>query len=78
MPLSKPAVAISEVIHLVAVIRGGPRQFDAINRQGTANMVAAAKEAGSIRRFVHVSALGADNAPNGCATFIPSGKASRK
>ncbi len=55
---------VSEVIHLVAVIRGGPRQFDAINRQGTANMVAAAKEAGSIRRFVHVSALGADNAPN--------------
>lgn len=55
---------VSEVIHLVAVIRGGPRQFDAINRQGTANVVAAAKEAGSIRRFVHVSALGADNAPN--------------
>ena len=54
---------VSEVIHLVAVIRGGPRQFDAINRQGTANVVAAAKEAGSVRRFVQLSALGAANAP---------------
>ena len=55
---------ISEVIHLVAVIRGGNRQFDAINRQGTANVVAAAKDAGSVRRFIHVSALGAANAPD--------------
>jgi NADH dehydrogenase len=51
------------VIHLVAVIRGGPRQFDAINRQGTENIVAAAKEAGSVKRFIHVSALGAANTP---------------
>ncbi len=55
---------ISEVIHLVAVIRGGPRQFDAINRQGTANVVGAAREAGSVRRFVHLSAIGAANVPN--------------
>ena len=55
---------ISEVIHLVAVIRGGPRQFDAINRQGTSNVVAAAKEAGSVRRFVHLSAVGAANVPH--------------
>ena len=54
---------ISEVIHLVAVIRGGPRQFDAINRQGTANVVAAAKAAGSVRRFIHLSAVGAANVP---------------
>ena len=54
---------ISEVIHLVAVIRGGPREFAAINRQGAANMVAAAKGAGSVRRFIHISALGAANAP---------------
>ena len=54
---------ISEVIHLVAVIRGGDRQFDAINRQGAANVAAAAKEAGSVRRFIHVSALGATNNP---------------
>ena len=61
--LAEACRGISEVIHLVAVIRGGPRQFDAINRQGTANVVAAAKEAGSVRRFVHVSAVGADNVP---------------
>ena len=54
---------ITAVIHLVAVIRGGPRQFDAINRQGTENIVAAAKEAGSVKRFIHVSALGAANTP---------------
>ena len=54
---------ISEVIHLVAVIRGGERQFDAINRQGAANVAAAAKEAGSVRRFIHVSALGAADNP---------------
>lgn len=55
---------ISEIIHLVAVIRGGPRQFDAINREGTANLVAAAREAGSVRRFVHLSAVGAANVPH--------------
>ena len=54
---------IQEVIHLVAVIRGGPRQFDAINRQGTANVAAAARAAGSVRRFIHLSAVGAANNP---------------
>ena len=62
--LAEACRGISQVIHLVAVIRGGPRQFDAINRQGTANVVAAAKEAGSVRHFVHVSALGAANVPH--------------
>lgn len=51
------------VVHLVALIRGGPRQFDAINRQGTVNVVEAAKSAGSVKRFIHVSALGAANTP---------------
>lgn len=50
---------ITTVIHLVAVIRGGPRQFDAINRQGTANIAAAAKAAGSVKHFIHISAIGA-------------------
>ena len=61
--LAEACRGISEVIHLVAVIRGGRRQFDAINRQGTANVVAAAREAGSVRRIVHVSAVGAANVP---------------
>ena len=51
------------VIHLVAVIRGGAREFDAVNRQGTANVAAAARGAGSVRRFVQLSALGAANIP---------------
>ena len=54
---------ITEVVHLVAVIRGGPRQFDTTNRQGTANVAEAAKAAGSVKRFIHVSALGAANNP---------------
>ena len=61
--LAEACRGISEVIHLVAVIRGGPRQFEAINRRGTANIVAAAREAGSVRRFVHLSAVGAANVP---------------
>ena len=52
------------VIHLVAVIRGNDSQFHAINLQGTANVATAAKEAGSVRRFVHVSSLGAANNPS--------------
>ncbi len=62
--LTEACRGIAEVIHLVAVIRGGPRQFDAINRQGTANVVAAARGAGSVRRFVHLSAVGAANVPH--------------
>ena len=62
--LAEACRGISEVIHLVAVIRGGSRQFEAINRQGTANVVAAAREAGSVRRFVHLSAVGAANVPH--------------
>ena len=61
--LTEACRGVTDVIHLVAVIRGGPRQFDAINRQGTANVVAAARESGSVRRFVHLSAAGAANVP---------------
>ncbi len=61
--LAEACRGVAEVIHLVAVIRGGSRQFDAINRQGTANVVAAAREAGSVRRIVHLSAVGAANVP---------------
>jgi uncharacterized protein YbjT (DUF2867 family) len=48
-------------IHLVGVIREAPRQhvtFDAAHRVGTERVVAACREH-SIRRLVHVSALGA-------------------
>lgn len=54
---------IDMVVHLVAVIRGGPRQFEAVNRQGTANVAAAAKAAGSVKHFIHLSAIGAAAEP---------------
>lgn len=45
------------VVHLVAIVKGSREQFDRVMKQGTRNVVAAAKEVGS-RRFVHMSALG--------------------
>ena len=49
------------VVHLVAIIRPTRRlTFDLVNRQGTANVAAAAREAGA-RQFQYVSALGAAN-----------------
>ncbi len=51
-------VGASAVIHLVAVNRErGGATFSAINHQGTANAVAAAREAG-VRRFIHMGGLG--------------------
>jgi uncharacterized protein YbjT (DUF2867 family) len=46
-------------VHLVAIIvERGRRTFDAINAEGTRNVVRAAEAAG-VRRLVHLSALGA-------------------
>jgi uncharacterized protein YbjT (DUF2867 family) len=47
----------THVVHLVAIIRGRPQDFDRVMTQGTRSLVAAAKEAG-IERFVLMSALG--------------------
>jgi uncharacterized protein YbjT (DUF2867 family) len=47
------------VVHLVAIIRGRPRDFERIMVQGTRDLVAAARSAG-VRRFVLASALGLD------------------
>lgn len=57
--LAEACRGIDTVVHLVAVIRGGPRQFAAVNREGTANVAAAAKAAGSVKHLVHLSAIGA-------------------
>ena len=55
---------VDAVIHLVAVIlQRGQATFDRINHHGTANVVAAAKEAGSVKDFIHVSAIGAAQNP---------------
>ncbi len=51
------------VVNLVAVIREqGLQTFDAVNAQGTENVVAAAAQAG-VRRLVQFSAIGADPDP---------------
>ena len=54
---------LDEVVHLVAVIQErGSATFDRINVAGTRNVLEAAKAAGA-RRFVHVSAIGAQENP---------------
>jgi uncharacterized protein YbjT (DUF2867 family) len=45
------------IVHLVAILDGTDEQFEAVNAGGARNAVAAAK-ANSIRRIVHMSALG--------------------
>jgi uncharacterized protein YbjT (DUF2867 family) len=50
---------VDTVVHLVAIIRGKPADFERVMTQGTRNVVAAAQEAG-VRRFVLASALGLD------------------
>ncbi|HKC78411.1 MAG TPA: complex I NDUFA9 subunit family protein [Gaiellaceae bacterium] len=50
---------VDAVVHLVAIIRGRPADFERVMSEGTRNVVAAAQEAG-VRRFVLASALGLD------------------
>jgi NADH dehydrogenase len=50
---------VDAVVHLVAIIRGRPQDFERVMAQGTRNVVAAARGTG-IRRFVLASALGLD------------------
>jgi uncharacterized protein YbjT (DUF2867 family) len=47
------------VVHLVAILTGKPAEFRAVMEQGTRDLLTAAREAG-VRRFVLMSALGAD------------------
>ena len=52
---------VEVVIHLVGIIRKSRNlTYDLINRQGVANVAAAAKEAG-VKHFIQVSAIGATN-----------------
>ena len=50
---------VDTVVHLVAIIRGKPQDFERVMSHGTRNVVGAAQEAGA-RRFVLASALGLD------------------
>ena len=55
---------VEAVVHLVGIIRRPRRSaYDQINRQGVANVVAAAKQA-RVKQFVLVSAIGAANNPS--------------
>ncbi|MGH3009929.1 MAG: complex I NDUFA9 subunit family protein [Gaiellaceae bacterium] len=47
------------VVHLVAIIKGAPQDFERVMSQGTRDLVSAAQDAG-VRRFVLASALGVD------------------
>ena len=54
---------VETVIHLVAIIRESKdATFDRINAQGTTNVLQAAMESG-VKRFIHMSALGASPSP---------------
>ena len=62
--LASAMQGVDQVVHLVAVIReNGAATYDRINRQGTENVVAAAKAAGNVQQFVHISAVGAVDNP---------------
>jgi NADH dehydrogenase len=60
-PSSAAAAAkgCTHAIHLVAILRGSPADFERIMVDGTRNVLAAAREAG-VQRLVHMSALGLD------------------
>jgi NADH dehydrogenase len=57
--LSQAMYGVQSVAHLVGIIRSGRgASFDLVHRQGTANVVEAAKDAGA-REIIYVSAMGA-------------------
>jgi NADH dehydrogenase len=61
--LGRALEGVDQVAHLVAIIvERGPQTFDAVIRGGTQRLVEAARAAG-VRKFVYVSAIGADPDP---------------
>jgi len=58
--LNTACEGVDAVVHLVAIIRGRPVDFQRVMEEGTRNVVSAAQEAG-VRRFVLASALGLDD-----------------
>jgi NADH dehydrogenase len=57
--LHSACTGVDTVVHLVAIIKGKPQDFERVMAEGTRNVVTAAQEAG-VRRFVLASALGLD------------------
>jgi NADH dehydrogenase len=60
---------VDAVVHLVAIIKGNPADFERVMSEGTRNIVAAAQEAG-VRRFVLASALGLDERSKGAVPYF--------
>lgn len=57
--LVRAASGCEAVIHLVGIIQEGPGYtFRSVHVEGTGNMLAAAKEAGTVRHFIYQSSLG--------------------
>jgi NADH dehydrogenase len=61
----------THVVHLVAIIKGSPADFERVMTQGTKDLVAAAKAAG-IERFVLMSALGTSAATKDTVPYFAS------
>jgi uncharacterized protein YbjT (DUF2867 family) len=59
--LRSAAEGVDCVVHLVAIIKGRPADFERVMAQGARDLVAAAESAG-VRRFVLMSALGTSEA----------------
>lgn len=57
--LAQAVRACDAIIHLVGIIREQRYSFAEVHVQGTVNMLQAAQEQG-VKRFIHMSALGAD------------------
>ena len=58
--LASACRGVDAIIHLAAIMRKrGKATYDSINYQGTANLVGAAAEAGTVKELVQVSAIGA-------------------
>jgi uncharacterized protein YbjT (DUF2867 family) len=60
----------TDVVHLVAIIRGRPTDFDRVMTQGTRNLIAAAKDLRLEGRFVLMSALGTSAATAGVVPYF--------
>ena len=57
--LARAATGCDAVIHLVGIIQEGPGYtFQSVHVDGTRNMLAAAKQAGTVRHFIYQSSLG--------------------
>ena len=67
---------VDTVINLVGILyQAGPQRFDAVHVEGVRRLARAASGAG-VRRFLHVSALGADaNSPSAYARTKAAGEA---